>query len=182
MECEAGPIASDILIRCRLVEGPIIPAIQRLRYQVWKSEGVILYDEESRTIADPHDKHAMHWGAFDGDRLVGAARLCIHDCRSDLPDAHLLSGLKLLDPIASMNRLVVLRSHRGLGIGTSLDRLRIEAARQAGARSIAITVVDYDRRRSQLSRLGFTFDESTSGHAVWSPAVPVRAGCLVLGS
>lgn len=183
MECEVeGKTTLVNGFACRRVDLRMVPAIQRLRYEVWKAEGATLYDETSGKIADPHDEHAMHWGVFSGDRLVGAARLCVHDRRDDLPDFQLLSDLNLPEPVASMNRLVVLRDHRGIGIGRSLDRHRIEAARQAGARSIAITVVDYDRRRSQLANLGFTFDDSSSGHAAWSPTVPVRAGCLILRS
>lgn len=168
-------------ITYHLVEGtPILAEVQRLRFCVWKAEGVKLHDETSGTIADPHDDHALHWAVFDGDCLVGAARLCIHDRRADVPDAHLLSGLRLPEPVASMNRLVVLRSHRGLGIGMSLDRQRVEKATQMGARSIAVTAVDYDRRCSQLIRLGFAFEESASGYALWSPTVQVRAASLFL--
>ena len=99
MECEVEretTLVSGFV--CRRVDLPMVREIQRLRYRVWKAEGVTLYDEASGSIADPHDEHAIHWGVFDGDRLVGAARLCIHDRRADLPDAQLLSGLNLQSP------------------------------------------------------------------------------------
>ena len=181
MECEVE--RETILVSgfaCRRVDLPLVREIQRLRYQVWKAEGVTLYDEESGTIADPHDKHAMHWGAFNGDRLVGAARLCIHDWRADLPDAHLLSGLNLPDagskhespccsPKSSRSwNWWMLRSPSNRGRETSWREVHCDHSSRLRPPTIS------------AARLGFTFDESTSGHAMWSPAVPVRAGCLIL--
>src|SRR5580658_9945340 len=94
-----------------------IEAAQRLRYTVWQSEGVVIHHAERKVIADHHDEHAIHWGVFDGDHLVGAARLCIHDRLAEAPDSEMFVTADIQSPVASMNRLVVLGSHRGRGIG-----------------------------------------------------------------
>jgi GNAT superfamily N-acetyltransferase len=162
-------------ISCRRVAGLIVSEIQRLRYRVWKAEDVTLYDETSGLIADPHDDHALHWGVFDGERLVGAARLCIHDRQSDVPDAPLFTNLALPVPVASMNRLVVLQEYRGFGIGRALDERRVEAARNMGACAIVVGPVDRDFRPAQLQGLGFTLLPGPPVPTLWSPGVRARA-------
>lgn len=142
---------------------------------MWKAEGVTLYDEFAGAIADPHDEHALHWGVFDGGRLVGAARLCIHDQQSDVPDALLFAGITLPTPVASMNRLVVLREYRGFGIGRALDQNRVEAARSMGACAIVVGPVDRDRRPEQLQGMGFTLLPGPPVQTTWSSSVRARA-------
>lgn len=92
---------------CELVEVSAVHRSQELRYSVWRSEGVDINHAEDKVIADSHDDHAIHWGAFDGSQLVGAARRCLHNNLADVPDAEMFVNLELLPPVASMNRLVV---------------------------------------------------------------------------
>jgi hypothetical protein len=86
----------------RLTAASEIAACQRLRFEVWSAEGVELSNPEAATIADSHDDHAMHWGVFDGTRLVGAARLCLHEALAEAPDGDLFTGLTIPSPVASM--------------------------------------------------------------------------------
>lgn len=160
---------------CGQVTGPIVAEIQRFRYQIWKAEGAALYDETSGMIADWHDEHALHWGVFDEDRLIAAARLCIHDQQSDVPDNKLFSTIDLPSPIASMNRLVVLREYRGMGISSALDGTRIESARRSGARVIVVAAVTQSSRIDQLEKEGFTFLGGDPAPTQWSPTVQIRA-------
>jgi putative hemolysin len=63
---------------CQLNTPADLQEAQRLRYDVWQSEGAEVHHSERRLIADEHDDHAAHWGVFDKELLVGAARLCLH--------------------------------------------------------------------------------------------------------
>jgi len=157
----------------RLCAASEIAACQQLRYEVWSAEGVELTKPEAGTIADSHDDHAMHWGVFDGTRLVGAARLCLHETLAEAPDGELFVGLEIAAPIASINRLVALKSHRGRGIGNQLDQRRIQEARTLGARTIIGTCVNAKSRRHALAAQGFLFTSARAGHPIWSPSVEI---------
>lgn len=158
-----------------------IAECQRLRYEVWSAEGVQLSKPEAGTIADSHDDHAMHWGAFDGTRLVAAARLCLHENLAEAPDGELFAGMNIPSPVASMNRLVVAASHRGRGIAKELDQIRIRQGLEWGVRAItgAPRVNSQSRIRS-LEAQGFQFRFERRGHPVWSQAVETCACYLLL--
>jgi GNAT superfamily N-acetyltransferase len=164
---------SETIETRRLTTATEIAECQRLRYEVWCAEGVELTKPEAGMIADSHDEHAMHWGVFDGTRLVGAARLCLHETLADAPDCDLFVGLEIPAPIASINRLVALKSHRGRGIGNQLDQRRIQEARALGARTIIGTCVNAKSRRHALAAQGFLFTSARAGHPIWSPSVEI---------
>ena len=159
-----------------------IQAAQRLRYTVWKSAGAVIHNPETEMIADYHDQHASHWGVFDGNLLVAAARLCLHTNLHDAPDEQMFAGADLPVPVASMNRLVVLETHRGLGIGGRLDRARIQKAIEWKARAVIIAPAYTLARRQSLEKLGFYFLEGVTGHAIWSPTVSICACYLILST
>jgi GNAT superfamily N-acetyltransferase len=157
-----------------------IEAAQRLRYTVWRSEGVIIHHSEKEAIADYHDKHAIHWGFFDGNQLVGAARLCLHDELAEAPDAEMFLSVDIPSPVASMNRLVVLQGYRGQGIGRLLDQVRIRKAREMGARTVIATPVKAIAREQSLAELGFQALSGVTGRPNWSPTVEICAYYLNL--
>ena len=163
-----------------LVRASEVEAAQRLRYVVWQSEGVVIHHPERESIADHHDDHATHWGVYDEDQLVGAARLCLHDELGEAPDAELFVNADIPTPVASMNRLVVLKSYRGRGIGGWLDHVRIQKAREWNARTVIITPVNVDSRKKSLSGLGFHVLSKATGHPKWSPTVEICACYLVV--
>jgi GNAT superfamily N-acetyltransferase len=148
---------------------------QRLRFQVWEHEGAILSRIEEQKIADKHDDHGIHWGVFHGDEMVGAARLCLHGRVDDAPDAALFCSLSLPTPVASMNRLVVLKKHRGQGLGRRLDELRVREARDQGAKTCIVAPVDDENRVRSLEDQGFIFIGNVRGRAYWSESVSIRA-------
>lgn len=167
----------------RLVAATEIAACQRLRYEVWSAEGVELTKPETGMIADSHDDHAMHWGVFDGTRLVGAARLCLHETLAEGPDGDLFTGLNIPAPVASMNRLVVAKSHRGRGIAKELDQMRIRQGLEWGVRAILVAPkVNSQSRIGSLEAQGFQFRFDRRAHPVWSRAVDTCACYLLLGS
>jgi GNAT superfamily N-acetyltransferase len=159
-----------------------IAASQRLRYEVWSAEGVELSKPEAGTIADSHDDHAMHWGVSDGTRLVGAARLCLHETLAEAPDGDLFTGLNIPAPVASMNRLVVIKSHRGHGIGKQLDQVRIQQGKASGARTIIVAPVISPSRKRSLEAQGFSVHFERLGRAIWSPTVEICPCYLTVGS
>jgi len=165
---------------CELTTEDDIHAAQRLRYTVWQSEGAVIHQPEKGVIADEHDEHATHWGVFDKDLLIGAARLCLHSELRDAPDGEMFASRGLPSPIASMNRLVVLRSYRGHGIGRQLDEIRIQKAKEWNARTIIVTPANIVARRQALERNGFHFLEGVIGHPIWSPTVCMCACYLRL--
>ena len=149
---------------CELATASKIQATQRLRYSVWQAEGAVIHHAEREIIADHHDDHATHWGVFDGDQLVGAARLCFHAELSEAPDGEMFADKGLPTPIASLNRLVVLKTHRGLGIGSQLDEVRIRKAKEWEARAVIVAPANIAARRQALERRGFRFLEGVIGH------------------
>jgi GNAT superfamily N-acetyltransferase len=160
-----------------------IAECQRLRYEIWSAEGVEISNPQAGTIADSHDDHAMHWGVFDGTRLVAAARLCLHETLAEAPDGQLFAGLEIPTPIASMNRLVVTQSHRGRGIAKELDQTRIQHGRTFGARAMIVTPLNSQSSRIRsLEAQGFLFTFERLGHPSWSPTVEICPCYLRLDS
>lgn len=176
---QAGSVVEAIQIR-EIQLPREIEAAQRLRFEVWRAEGAEILNPESEKIADAHDEHAIHWGAFCGDRMVGSARMCVHQDVSDTPDAYLFEGLKLAGPAASINRLVVLKAFRGNGIGQSLDKIRINRAKQSRARYVLAAPIDVQSRQRALSTLGFESVSGVTGRPNWSSAVVACAYYLAL--
>jgi hypothetical protein len=140
------------------------------RVAEWSAASTVIHHPERGMMDDDHDEHACHWGVFDGNLLVAAARLCLHDEICEAPGGELKSMWKypaamdvdsiaanlhpnvrddggrtepivvrgpgadkadlfvnkgLRSPVASMNRLVVSRSHGGRGLASRLDEVRI---------------------------------------------------------
>ena len=136
----------------------LVPLTFRLRFEVWDGETELKAQIRERgLICDDHDAHARHWAAFNGDELVAAARVCIHESQQEIPDAPVFGQMRLSTPIASINRLVVKKQWRGQGIARQLDILRIQAAREGNAACVVVTTpVD---RISSRQKHGFILTE-----------------------
>ena len=85
--------------------------------------------------------------------LVASARSCVHHEQSDVPDAYYYTALKLPKSVASINRLVVDRAWRNLGIARALDLVRLEAAKDSGAECVVCATSG--PRITALGKLGF---------------------------
>lgn len=122
----------------RVSDPQTLAEIYRFRVQVWKATGTLA----DRAFADgqwqdAHDPTAMHWVIRGGDgRILGAARLTLHQHLSEVDDAedYLHYGLELPPPIAAPARVVVCPSARGQGLGGKLLQAQDEAAIAAGCR------------------------------------------------
>jgi len=126
----------------------LMQQIGSLRCEVWRQEGSL--NEEafpSGVWLDDLDRSttARHWAAFDDNdngRVVAAARLTWHESLDDgYRDVALWkrANVHLPLPCVDLGRLVVASSHRKRGIASSLNAVRIEAAKAAGAKAVMVT-------------------------------------------
>jgi GNAT superfamily N-acetyltransferase len=171
----------------------IIKAIGALRAEVWRDEPEIFFHEfgDSDCWTDPVDDFAYHWVVYDGDELVAAARLSLHADLATAPYASVFEQchIDVVGKVASINRLVVKKSHRGAGIARALDRIRLKKAIQLGAKAV-IAVPVGDSRAKALASLGYLLLEARlDPHALSLPldntqvsvmVMPVEAGALQL--
>lgn len=133
-----------------------LESVFALRSAVWADFASDLERVPAWLMRDGFDASAVHWGAFSGNELVGAARLSRVATLAALRTHEMYSSLLLRPefPLCIMERLVVRRDFAGQGIARRLDRHRIERARSLGAREILVGVPH--RRVSRLLELGFS--------------------------
>ena len=131
-----------------------VPLTFPLRYEVWRHEAELTASVRAQElITDEHDEHARHWAAFDDGKMVAAARMCIHEMQEESPDAPMFNDTQLLFPVATINRLVVDKRWRRLGLARQLDLRRIQAAREGGAACVVSSAFDW--RIKSLQTLQF---------------------------
>ncbi|WP_373514741.1 GNAT family N-acetyltransferase, partial [Persicitalea sp.] len=112
--------------------------IGKFRIEGWRNEkGVDPDFFAQKTWLDELDKKAKHWIVTDGEEIVAAARLSLHDSLDDVPYADMLTPEHQRHfesrKLASLNRLVVAPEYRGHGLSGQLDAIRIESAKALGA-------------------------------------------------
>src|ERR1700733_50527 len=126
----------------------------RLRFDIWNSETELkAVTKASAEIRDAHEDHARHWAAFRNEEMVASARMCVHSDLTESPDIGIFMDVELSTPVATLNRLVVHASARGVGLAARLDECRISAAVAQGARSIVGSFPEY--RIATLEKRGF---------------------------
>ncbi len=136
---------------------PQLERIGRLRLDVWRAETKV--DEaqfEGGVWLEPLDYRARHWIATDGNVLIASGRLTMHATLEDNPDGYLWRRHERTVPLPAAHfcKLVVSSKARGMGLGREFNRVRIEAARGDGAKSILVTASDANARL--LLSMGFT--------------------------
>lgn len=127
-----------------------------LRVEAWRSVGVLREGEFPPDICcDKHDEHATHWAVAEEERVIAAARMCIHDTLAALPDAGFFLNLprEIEPPVAAINRLVVKADHQRRGLARRLDEVRIERALEMNCRSVIVVAPPI--RWRPLEQLGF---------------------------
>ena len=118
-----------------VADPPTLEAIYRLRASVWRETGDIAQAAfGDGRWSDEYDPAAMHWVIRDGEQLVAAARLSVHDRLADVPEAgeYAAAGLRLEGRIAAPARVVVATAARRHGLAAQLLDAQDAAARAAG--------------------------------------------------
>lgn len=140
------------------VQGPLpekdASAVSDLRYLTWRHRtDKVIRPKES--WIEPLDESARHFLVYNNLNLVTAARLHIFDDWKKIGDAEWFDQLTVdpKPPVAYLSRLVVSPKYQHQGIGKYLDSLRIERARELGARSVFGDVPPY--RVKHMEGLGF---------------------------
>jgi len=126
-----------------------LPLVCQLRAEAWEPDGIL------PPTVDEHEAHARHWIAFDGQRIIAAARLCVHEQVIELPEFELCptSFEHYVGPFGSLNRMVVHPEARGRGLAQQLDRLRLSTAIEMGCHTVVVSTPQGRSRR--LEALGF---------------------------
>src|SRR5262249_4286858 len=147
----------------KVVGTEFLAEIGNLRHQVWTYEQVAIPDfQHCRSncwIEDlDFNPNTRHVAVFDGDRIIAAARISIHETFSSIPDAAFMGDLaeRFVFPVASLNRMVVHPRYRHLGIGGAMDRKRLKIAKDLGARYAVAVAVGMSRCET-LKKLEFAF-------------------------
>lgn len=116
----------------RASDTPTLDAIYRLRAAVWRETGDIAQAAfADGRWSDEHDPASLHWVVRDGDELVAAARLSVHERLADVPEAeeYAAVGLELEGRIAAPARVVVAAAARRHGLAWQLLDTQDAAAR-----------------------------------------------------
>lgn len=113
-----------------------LPEVARLRIEVFRAfpylyDGDLAYEEEYLQVYRDSDA-AIVVGAFDGDRLIGAATGTPMEDHADEFGAALQGTGLALERIFYCAESVLLRDYRGQGIGHRFFDLREEHARTLG--------------------------------------------------
>ena len=133
----------------------VMEAIGKLRVEAW-SKNITVGSVPNDEWIDEFDPASRHFGIFDGYKLIAAARFSVHESIEDIPESDVYRGVfqsPLKAPVASLNRLVTHPDYRGLGCSFTLDRVRLEKAKEMGC-TCGILHVGEDRLE-HLLRLGF---------------------------
>jgi hypothetical protein len=136
-------------------EGDLLNRIGKLRFQVWKQKKTrILREFPNEEWLDEEEDSSTHWGAFHGDRLIGACRMTIYKSIHDVPDE---SYHQLLEsapaPLNYLTRDVVTSEHQGNGIGHYFNLVRIAESEKTRVKTLFASIPDY--RIRSFENLGF---------------------------
>lgn len=161
----------------KITEPQVLDQVYALRVKAWLADGINPDSNLEGIWKDEYEERARHWAVLDGEKVLAAARLSIHQSLGDVPSHYVFESLKFEapTPIASINRLVVHPDGRGLGLSRKLDAIRLQEAKQEGCR----TVVAYclEARVPALERFGFV-RVSPLNYRIERPFGPITALAL----
>lgn len=154
----------------------LLEEVGKVRYDVWLEEGAMNAEMfPNKCFLDYLDKEARQWTVRDNGKLIATARLTFHPTLEDgYRDAALWKevGVPIPLPTCDLGRLVVLVAYRGRGIAQELNKIRIQAAKDMGAKSIIVTASEGNAKL--LRKLGF-FDIGRIVEFEDRPGIPFHA-------
>jgi predicted GNAT family N-acyltransferase len=142
----------------------LMKQIYALRPLAWRARVPGFPDIEE--WKDKFDECSDHWCILDKGKVVASARLTIRDKLQELPHPELFRNVTIPDvePIASINRLVVAPEYGGKGLSQTLDRVRLDHADRAKVKLTVATTFAGQRRTSALEALGFVQQGFAGGY------------------
>ncbi len=133
--------------------------IGKLRVEAWKDiEGMNQDLMAKGCWIDDTDADAIHWVIFSGKKLVGSARMTVHEKVGDLPYGDLIKKYpldELVPPVSSINRLVIHSDYMNKGLARKMDEIRINTAKEMGVKYIIAQPVSW--RIDALKKQGFKY-------------------------
>ncbi len=125
-------------------DSSIMQAIGKFRYDLWNEETTVNKEMFPDGVwIEKSDAIARHWVVQKKDtfEIVAVARMTFHLTLEDNLDGYLWveRGLSVPSPSANISKLAVHRSVRKLGIGKRMSEIRLEAAKDMGAKSVLVT-------------------------------------------
>jgi hypothetical protein len=158
----------SILVEVSSKDRLLLEKIGRLRVRAWATEFPAIAQMEC--WLDRFDETAMHWAFLQDGEPIAAARMTVHQALSEVPESEVYEGLPqelAPAPIASINRLVVDPSSRGLGLSKRLDLVRLETADKLGCRCV-VGDTHSQQRVQQLKKLGCKVIGRGKPHQEWA--------------
>lgn len=160
--------SSELIRTSECNDKSLLACIDALVLQAWRDHEPVVADWLAQQPATADIEDAYVWVVRCGKVLAATGRLTIHATVSELPRAYFFEGLEqyLPGPIASINRLSVVKPHNGQGIATFLDRERTIKAKELGAQSI-VGICQLHRADALQRHCGYsTICEPRSGKAI----------------
>lgn len=112
-------------------------------------------------ISDTLDKYpnTIHWGLFDGNKLIASCRISILNNINNLPYPEVFQNLSIIKnkQFVFYSRLVIHPGYRNLGLSNILDEVRIEEVKKRKIKYIIATARNI--RLNKLQEKGWQFLE-----------------------
>lgn len=148
-----------------------LQAIGKFRYMMWNEETEVNKEMfPDGCWIESSDATARHWIAenIQTQEIVAVARLTYHETLQDNLDGYLWIEKQFMvpEPCANISKLIVHSSVRKLGIGQTMSDIRIQAAKDMGAKSILVTA------SAANARILYTKGFTDSGIRVFFPNRP----------
>jgi predicted GNAT family N-acyltransferase len=162
-----APVMQQLVVFKGEDDPALLERIGEFRLDVW-GELVGASLAVKRFGLDSFDYKAWHVAYLDEGGVIASGRLIITTCQPDVPDlCSFRPYLGLMEyPVGILNRLVVDRKYRGMGMATSINTDRIKLARDHGVTDLWVEIQAH--RAPSMKQLGFcdvgpSLDESIIG-------------------
>jgi GNAT superfamily N-acetyltransferase len=131
-----APTATDRVQR--ILAGPVLEAIYRLRLDAWAADGVFFSEMTNGRFIDVLDTvpDAEHYGYLDAGMPVAAIRVSVHDSNASMMFPESLQTSLDASPLGLVSRLAVHRDWRRIGLGYTLIDFAVDRLKEVGVNGI----------------------------------------------